>query len=135
MKTRTQTNYVVIHHSGSTNSTVESITHWHVTHEAGNKWPTCGYHYIIDKVGNTTETLPINAKGIHCKGSNHNSVGVCLVGNFDVEPVSGGQLAALKLLLSDLKEEYPGVVIVPHSYLGQTACPGYNLLQLMGELK
>lgn len=129
--------HIVVHHTASTCSTVESITHWHVTHPDGNQWPHIGYHYVIDKVGNITNTLPIEKKGIHCRGSNSHSIGVCLIGNFDTEYVSGGQLAALRLLLSDLKTDYPGVIVEAHRNMpmASTYCPGYNLLQLMPELR
>lgn len=123
--------YIVVHHSAAPHSTIESVTHWHVTHPDGNGWPHIGYHYCIDKIGTVTNTLPIEKKGIHARGYNRESIGICLFGNFDDEPVSGYQMGALRGLLIALKNDYPMAQIVPHSYLGETACPGTNLRDML----
>ena len=125
--------YIVCHHSANTHSTVESVIHWHTTHPAGNGWDHCGYHYIIDKKGTCTNTLPIERKGIHVRGYNSESIGICCLGHFDQEVVSGGQMGALRALLSSIKDQFPYATIVPHSYLGETACPGYNLKQILSQ--
>jgi len=52
-----------------------------------NGWQDTGYHYVI---GNGTDSgngqvemgRPTDQRGAHCKNNNHDSIGICLVGNF-----------------------------------------------------
>lgn len=54
-------------------------------------WGDIGYHFGIEYVGAEVEVLlgrMPDRQGAHCSGQNSNSLGVCVVGDFDVYPPS-----------------------------------------------
>ena len=122
--------HIVVHHTASTHSTFDSVINWHMT---GNGWDRerSGYHYMISKEGIVFESNPITRAVWHCKGHNQESIGISLLGDFMVEPVSGGQMGALRGLLLSLQAEFPNAIVVPHCSLGSTSCPGTNLLTIL----
>ena len=83
--------YIVIHHSltpdGSTKDW-DAIRRYHIE---TNGWTDIGYHYGIERVNGVLTTQmgrPVFMNGAHCKeaGMNSKSIGICVVGNFDVVP-------------------------------------------------
>ena len=78
------------------------------------------YHYVI---GNGTysgdgevETGRLeNESGAHCSadGMNFKSIGICLVGNFDIDKPTPAQMQALEKLCWDIMERYK----IPHKVL------------------
>lgn len=70
-----------------------AIRRYHVEH---NGWRDIGYHYVIERVGHVadgglivTPGRPPMEMGAHCRagGRNYDSIGVCVVGEFDeIEP-------------------------------------------------
>ena len=100
---------IIIHHSLTQDGQTVSwgaIRKYHV--EIMN-WKNIGYHYGIELVGDTYEIFKgrmDNENGAHCLGYNENSIGICLVGNFDsVEPCNA-QVGALQRLCRSLMEIY-----------------------------
>lgn len=55
-------------------------------------WDDIGYHFVLENVGNGLFMMekgrPIAFEGAHCKakGRNRDSIGVCIVGDFDNRP-------------------------------------------------
>jgi N-acetylmuramoyl-L-alanine amidase len=119
-------NYIVIHHSATPMVSTDESTIFDI-HVVEKGFNSIGYHYMIDMAGNLLLGRDESTIGAHCLNYNSHSIGVCLFGNFELEEPTGYQLATLRMLLSDLKTRYPYATVVPHSYLGQTACPGTNL--------
>jgi len=67
---------------------VEAIRRYHVEH---NGWADIGYHFLIERVGDgivLEPGRPPTQQGAHCRagGRNHDSLGVCIVGEFDEDP-------------------------------------------------
>ncbi|MBZ4369940.1 N-acetylmuramoyl-L-alanine amidase, partial [Mycobacterium tuberculosis] len=54
-----------------------------------------GYHYVIEKSGNLLTARRESEIGAHTIGQNESSIGICLVGNFDVETPTQQQIATL----------------------------------------
>jgi len=97
-------NRIAIHHSaGPITQTVEQIRDWHVN---GRGWSDVGYHYLIDYEGQIHEGRPVEKVGAHVKGWNKDSIGICLIGNFEEHPVAADQWFALEELLSHLMDLY-----------------------------
>lgn len=124
---------IIIHHSASSKdlTTVKNIKKWHK--EKG--FSDVGYHWMIDGEGRQWQGRPEHIKGAHCKGSNKNSIGICVFGNFDVEVTSEKQIDTLTTLLEDLFETY-GLNysdVYPHCELARkpTACPGHDLIDFI----
>jgi len=81
-----------------------------------------GYHYVIDKEGNVTQTRRHDDRGAHTIGWNDKSIGVCLYGNFEYEHPTTKQLAALRKLRDSL-----GLPVDLHrNRQAARICPGKN---------
>lgn len=84
-------NRIILHHSLTHDSGTVSwgaIRNYHVNH---NGWSDIGYHFGIENLRGQTEILMgrfPDQRGAHCRGNNSDSIGICFVGNFDVEPPS-----------------------------------------------
>lgn len=135
--------WAILHHEGAWNG-VEDVDSWHEF-----KWNFksslgfyLGYHYYIDQIGKITQCRADTDEGIHCKGMNLKSLGICMEGNFtainpdgsDVFPTNE-QKQALKWLLIRLVRQYniPLAKIVPHRYFKATECYGLNLKDDWGQ--
>jgi N-acetyl-anhydromuramyl-L-alanine amidase AmpD len=55
------------------------------------------------------------------------SIGVCLIGNYEKQKLSKVQLNQIYCLLKYLESKYPNALLVGHSFLKNTACPGRNV--------
>ena len=100
----------VIHHSetadNGTLKNMEAIRQYHIEH---NGWQDIGYHYVIEKVGGIYRIFAgrnIEQNGAHALGFNSTHIGVCCVGNFDLESPPQELYDCLKNLLSVLKKSY-----------------------------
>lgn len=142
--------FIVIHHSFTSDnvllSDIEAIRKYHIEH---NGWSDIAYHFIIDSISNTVgsnfnELLtgrPINIKGSHCIGYNRNSLGVCVIGNFDLVAPSE---EILRVLVDRFLRPYMEVYNIPianikgHRELTNfdRTCPGklFDLDNLRGRL-
>lgn len=124
---------VIVHHSasGSAVTTVEKIDRWHK--ERG--WSGIGYHYVIYPDGSVNKGRHINKTGAHCKNHNTGSIGICVAGNFEVEPVTVPQKFGIEGtpglfgLIEDLLEKYDlsWSDVYAHRELGNSTCPGEAL--------
>lgn len=129
--------YIVLHHSGTKHGSVESIDaeHKQRTDDRGNPWLGIGYHFVIgngDEMADG-EVVPTfrwrqQLAGAHAGETEYNSagIGVCVIGNCQIQPPSDRQLAALKELVGMLAARYqiPQSAVVGHSDLKATDCPG-----------
>lgn len=93
---------IVIHHSGNTD-TVEKIRKLHVEI---NGWDDIGYHFMITKNGKILRGRYLNIEGAHVFGFNKDSIGVCLLGNFDREFINDKQKHSLTELLEKLTKKF-----------------------------
>ena len=78
-----------------------------------------GYHYYIRKDGTVHLTRPIERIGAHVKGFNSHSIGICYEGGLDchgcpADTRTPEQRAALKLLVHQLLETFPGSRVCGH---------------------
>lgn len=116
---------LIVHHSASPSSTVDSIARDHIH---GRRWPGIGYHYILPKGGGIIQTNRIETRSYHVKGMNAKSVGICLLGNFENEEPTYAQLVALRSLIRTLRNTLPRrVTVAGHRDYDATLCPGKNL--------
>nr|UIW25016.1 peptidoglycan-recognition protein SC2 [Lasioderma serricorne] len=128
--------FVVIHHSVTPKcentkkckSRIKSIQDYHIDH---NHWEDIGYNFLIGGDGQIYEGRGWRKAGAHAPGYNSKSIGICLIGNFDVEPVPAIQTDALKELLEfalssgEVKSDYS---LIGHKQTKRTACPGVYLM-------
>lgn len=127
---RPATTRIVVHHSATCDG---SMRHFRVMHRVVSGWTDVGYHYVIGNGilagdGLVEPGRPAWAVGAHTRGSNTDSIGICLVGDFTGSLPSPRQAASLSKLLSRLMEEHgirKDCVLLHREVPGcVTECPG-----------
>lgn len=157
--------WIVIHHSFSADGTTrnwDAIRKYHMSYRFNGDiitrerfeellpqqvtgleapWTDVGYQFGVENVNGKIEVLqgrPIGAIGAHAMGFNAMSVGVCLVGNYDLDPPSADRLFVLASLCRQLQIEFeiPRYQVIGHreTYVKlnkpvEKTCPGsqFNL--------
>jgi N-acetylmuramoyl-L-alanine amidase len=117
---------------------VDDITEWHVK---GNGWSDCGYHYVIKLDGTVQDGRPIEKIGAHCKGNNRDSIGICYIGGMDKnmedwkDTRTTEQCDSLYNLLSELKIEFPDVIVYGHKdFTDKKECPSFDAKEEFKEI-
>jgi len=136
--------YVIIHHSATTQGDVASFRRAH----KAKGWRDVGYHYVINNGTYQADGLVEVGRteyedGAHCKadGMNRKSIGICLVGDLNVQRPTTAQMESLKQLCRDIMSRYriPAGNILGHGEVkgSATACPGKNfdMKKLRGRLE
>lgn len=95
-----------------------------------------GYHFVINAQGTVYEGRPINVRGAHTGGHNTGAVGVVLFGHFELWRPAKAQMAALRLLVTYLRDTYAVRYLGGHRDFqpDATVCPGQHLALLLPEL-
>ena len=112
---------IVVHHSWAPSTeqwkgaeTVKAIYNYHTQRQG---WNDIGYQFVISPDGlEIYEGRPADKIGSHCGGAlpagvqrrfgNTGSIGICLIGNYDVEQPSREALHTLAVLIADLCEKW-----------------------------
>mgnify|MGYP002069250397 FL=1 len=123
--------YLIIHHTDRNNDFPLFVK---LRHKYFRGWDDIGYHYLIGNAGIFAENGKIytgrneSFEGAHARGYNKNSLGICLIGDFDKIVPSEKQFEALfSLLERKMKEHHiPVKNILGHSELPNVdkSCPG-----------
>ena len=144
--------YIILHHSATKDGLVvdtQAIRRYHTSYayegqiikktnalaliEQGKQvkkpWEAIGYHWLCEKVNDHYEIIMgrmPNTVGAHTVGYNHNSWGVCAVGNFDSEAPPPDQWDMLVKLCSWIVTDKNIKVsnIKGHRDFANKTCPG-----------
>lgn len=154
----TTTENMIVHHSAGSNNIsdyTQAVRDIYILHTEENGWSDIGYNYLVapDGViyagrdpenGDQDEVL-----GAHFCGSNSNTMGVCLLGNYETAEPTPELIGSLEEVLSwkafkdDLnvleRNAHPLNsnlnVIAGHRDGCSTACPGENVYQRLSEIR
>lgn len=117
----------------------DEIRRWHMV---DNGWADIGYHFLIDRDGQTVKGRPLENAGAHTQGHNAHSIGVCLIGGhgsaandpFDLNYTSE-QDQALRVLIDSLQTRFPAIKKVSghNDYTKAKACPGFNVARWLAN--
>lgn len=136
----TPVTYAVIHHGASATCTTKAacinmVKSYQNLHMDTNGWSDIGYNFVVGEDGNIYEGRGWNRVGAHCPAYNSNSIGICVVGNFEsILPNSLAQNAVKALIQCGVEK---GILRSTYTLKGHrdgcsTACPGtrfYNLIR------
>lgn len=123
---------VVIHHSGtSSDYTPEQIASYHVS--AGNHICTTGcpgiaYHFLIANDGAGYQVNDLETVSYHVGDNNTASVGICLIGDYNILEPTTKQLSRVKQLIRYVEQKTgKKLEVVGHRDMRSTSCPGNNI--------
>lgn len=146
---------LVVHHTavqvtGDTRSGAERVRALYQYHSVNRGWGDIGYHYIVDEQGQIYEGKeggPFVVAG-HAYCNNVGTIGIALLGNFELEQPSQAQIQSLQWLLKDLATQYDIDLtksttfhgktkppIIGHRDLLDTDCPGYYAYGLLDQIR
>ncbi len=147
---------LVIHHTagkvaGDKRSGVERVRAIYQYHAQTRGWGDVGYHYLIDEGGQIYEGKSGGdyVVGGHAYCHNVNTLGIALLGNFDIEKPSQDQMKALQWLIVELAEKYDidldanaayhgetySSPVIDHGDLLSTGCPGFYVDRTMSQIR
>ena len=117
---------------------VAEIRKWHTS--PPNNWKDIGYHYVIRRNGSIENGRPVIMAGVHTKGHNAKSIGICLVGGIDdkgnaASNFTDKQWATLERLVRILKVDYPKATVHGHREFAAKACPSFNVQDWLRDRK
>ena len=127
--------WIVIHHSATPAGSAGSFDREH----RAKGWDELGYHFVIGNgTGSKDGQIEVGSRwpkqkwGAHAKTSsqeyNNFGIGICMVGNFDIDRPTANQTRALAKLVAHLMQTYhiPASKVVGHGETKPTDCPGRN---------
>ncbi len=146
---------IVVHHtamevSNDSRPAVERMRALYAYHANSNGWGDIGYHYVIDENGQIYQGKAGGEYviGGHAYCNNVGTLGIALMGNFDVEKPTQTQMASLQWLIDTLGKQYNidltrNVIyhgqtrppVVGHRDLLSTDCPGYYAYGVLDQVR
>ena len=139
---------IIIHHT-ATWQTPRQIIEGAINY---NGWADTGYHYMISWDGSITEGRSLFYMGANAgqipdrsndcsnnkyymdKDNDYRSIGIALIGNFDIYHPSSAQIESLTQLINSLKERFKITEVKPHRHFKATQCPGNNFMATHSNL-
>ncbi len=159
----TVADHLIVHHSAGSNSSsnyaavVRSIWDFHVN---TNGWSDIGYNFLIDGNGVIYEARGDSVLGAHFSCMNHETVGICLLGNFELAAPKDSAVSSLIKMLAweacdkniaptEASYHNSSQLVIPnisgHSHANTstaahgcpkgTLCPGDSLFQLLPMIR
>lgn len=137
MEIRPYTGAIVVHHTGMRDMDM-TVAEIHDLHVNRNKWSGIGYHFLIHKDGYIERGRPENAQGAHALSNNEFTVGICVIGNYDIGVPTKEQIISAEQLMAALCDKYKfepsDTTIFGHRDLCPTTCPGKSLYSMLPEM-
>ncbi|MDP2174558.1 MAG: N-acetylmuramoyl-L-alanine amidase [Bacteroidota bacterium] len=161
-RTSTKTHHCIVHHSAGGNSQTDYtqlVRSYYIQHTEVNGWDDIGYNYLIAADGSIfagrdpekPEISQDNVLGAHFCSKNANTMGVCLIGDYEISNPSTAIMASLKelLLWKYVKDTLSPLSTAIHPQSGGSAlealaghrqgcatiCPGNGVFNLLADLR
>ena len=127
---------IMIHHSASHDGPEDNtaaIRRWHMgtppNGPADGPYVDVAYNALVELIGSGYEVImgrDWDINGAHTLGHNDHSLGICLIGNFNLSPPPQAQLtrAAKQIAMWQRIYNIPKDRILFHREVNQTDCPG-----------
>lgn len=134
---------VTVHHSGASanyhterSQVLRDMEGVFISHTRRN-YGDIGYHFVVDYAGTVWEGRSLAYEGAHVACQNERNVGIMVLGNFEDQTPSTGQITTVSRLLSLLQQRFK---IKPHRIfghrdLGHSVCPGRQLYTYIRHLR
>lgn len=125
-----QIKQIILHHSLTRDSRTVSWDAIRKYHVFALGWSDIGYHAGIELINNRYEILlgrPFSKIGAHTRGYNRYSIGICMIGNFDLLPPPSEQWDLTMGFIKDLMKIFKiskKNVFGHHDFNINKSCPG-----------
>lgn len=88
-----------------------------------------GYHFLVDPAGRIWAGRPLQWQGAHVKEQNEGNLGICIMGNYEIQQPNNTQLVATERFVAQAMRHYGVRVnnVRTHREMAPTACPGRYL--------
>ena len=112
---------------------VNEIRKWHTS--SPRNWSDIGYHYIIGIDGTIEPGRPVDKKGAHTKGENHDSIGVAYVGGLNKDTQEPKDTMTMEQEISFLRIVdcarliFGHMSVHGHNEYSSKACPSFSVKQ------
>ncbi len=121
--------HIILHHSATQDGKTLFWDDIRRYHREVNGWRDIGYHFGIELVESGYEILAgrmLDQPGAHTVNMNQKSIGVCFVGNFDLEPPPAAALELGASLVRALCAVFgiPFENVRGHRDYAAKSCPG-----------
>ena len=131
---------ITFHHSGDpkpfwSNDFGETAQHLEYVREyhRSRNFQDIGYHFAIDRVGRVWQLRSLKYQGQHVRYNNEHNLGVVVLGNFDMQPMTQQQKDKVRIFGSLLRKQYalPIARVYTHQEIVSTECPGHGMQPYM----
>lgn len=120
---------IIIHHSATPDGIVlkdfEAIKKAHL----GRGYRDIGYHWVVEQIDNNLVAIQGREEwdtGAHCLDHNSNSIGICVIGNFETDIPTDALYLFVADKCKDIMSRHPIKEVGGHRDYIPTACPGKN---------
>jgi len=153
----TDVTHLIIHHSAESDTNTnytQVVRDIYLYHTEVNGWSEIGYNFLVAQDGtifngrDPEKGDQDNVRGAHFCGANTNTMGICLLGNFETTQPSLTNLKSLEAILTFKanKEKIDPLASCQHSkgFLPNiaghrdgcaTLCPGENIYRQLGDIR
>lgn len=118
---------IALHHAAVNGGNAFQYGKYHVS---SKKWPGIGYHFVILPDGTIEWCHDLETISYHVGNSNHEAIGICFAGNFDVSVPTQAQLDSCYKLIDELNN----IVGRKLKVKGHTEYPDYEWKTCPGKL-
>ena len=118
---------IILHHSATTDNPVAKDYETIRKNHMAQGWRDIGYNWVLEKVNGIWQIIEGRSEaldGAHCIGRNTDSIGVCVVGNYDIAPPDTTVYGIVAKVCQDIMTRHPIEHIGGHKEFDATACPG-----------
>ncbi len=135
---------ITFHHSGDpvpfwATDFGETAQHFEYVREyhRSRNFQDIGYHFGIDRVGRVWQLRSLKYQGQHVRYNNEHNIGVVVLGNFDLQPMTQPQKDKVRVFATLLRKEYglPISRVFTHREIVSTECPGRNMQPYMVAIR
>ena len=135
---------ITFHHSGDPKpfwsadfgETAQHLEYVREYHRSRN-FQDIGYHFAIDRAGRVWQLRSLKYEGQHVRYNNEHNVGVVVLGNFDMQPMTQQQKDKVRIFGSLLRKQYslPIARVYTHQEIVSTECPGHGMQPYMVAIR
>lgn len=123
---------IIIHHSATRGQSISSIAQFHVQTRG---WCGIAYHYGVGWDGKVYLLNDPERNTNHAFKNNTRNIGICLIGNYDEQPVPPEAVHSAARLVAMLRHKYGPLRVMFHSDTKATACPGRYAREALDTLR